>query len=96
MIIRTGLSLGSVPVLIMRENMDNFWHVITLLFSDAGAELRYIIGVTLTMSLFSTTISTLIGMPLGILIGSREFRLKKPLMRVTHALMSLPPVAKWP
>ncbi|NLF79856.1 MAG: ABC transporter permease [Clostridia bacterium] len=72
--------------------MDNFWHVITLLFSDAGAELRYIIGVTLTMSLFSTTISTLIGMPLGILIGSREFRLKKPLMRVTHALMSLPPV----
>lgn len=72
--------------------MENFWHVITMLFSASGTELRHIIGLTLKMSFFSTTISTLIGMPLGILIGSRDFRLKKPVMRITHALMSLPPV----
>jgi len=72
--------------------MENFWHVITLLFADSSAELRQIIGLTLMMSLLSTTISTLIGMPLGILIGSRDFRLKRPVMRITHALMSLPPV----
>jgi tungstate transport system permease protein len=72
--------------------MENFWHVITLLFTASGAELRQIIGLTLLMSFFSTTISMLIGMPLGILIGSRDFRLKRPVIRITHALMSLPPV----
>jgi tungstate transport system permease protein len=72
--------------------MDNFWHIISLLFTADGTGLRQIIGLTLKMSFFSTIISTLIGMPLGILIGSRDFRLKKYVIRLTHTLMGLPPV----
>ena len=37
-------------------------------------ELLQIIGVTLRMSFFSTTISCLIGLPLGALIGTRRFK----------------------
>ena len=55
-------------------------------------ELLQILGVTMLMSFFSTTISSLIGIPLGILLGSRDFRAKKLLMRLTHTLMGVPPV----
>lgn len=55
-------------------------------------ELMQIIGVTMIMSFFSTTISSLIGIPLGILLGSRDFRMKKFLMRLVHTLMGVPPV----
>jgi len=72
--------------------MENFWQVVTLLFTADGSGLRHIIGLTLKMSFFSTAISTLIGMPLGILIGSRDFRWKKHVVRITHTLMGLPPV----
>jgi len=44
------------------------------------------------MSFASTFISCLIGMPLGVLLGSRNFRSKRFLMRLTHTLMGLPPV----
>lgn len=72
--------------------MEYLVQVVTLLFSADGAELRQIIGLTLRMSFFSTLISTLIGMPLGIFIGSCDFRFKKHVMNILHALMSLPPV----
>jgi tungstate transport system permease protein len=65
---------------------------ITALFSDPKGEIYQIIGVTLLMSFLSTTISSLIGMPLGVMLGSRKFRAKKLIMRLTHTLMGVPPV----
>ena len=44
------------------------------------------------MSFFSTTISCLIGLPLGALIGTRSFRGKAVLKKLIHTLMGLPPV----
>lgn len=71
--------------------MDTFIKAIALLFGE-DPELRLIIGVTLQMSFFSTTISSLLGIPLGILIGSNEFRGKQWVSRITNTLMGLPPV----
>lgn len=58
----------------------------------ANGELRQILLVTLEMSCMSTFFSTLIGMPLGVLLGSTRSRARKPVMRVVQTLMGLPPV----
>lgn len=71
--------------------MDSFIKAFSLLFSG-DPELRQIIGVTLQMSFLSTSISSLLGIPLGILLGSNEFRGKKLVKRITNTLMGLPPV----
>ncbi len=71
--------------------MNTFLEALKLLFG-ADAELRHIVGVTLEMSFFSTSISVLLGMPLGVLLGSRNFPGKRYIMRVTQTLMGLPPV----
>lgn len=55
-------------------------------------ELRQIILVTLEMSLCSTAISTALGMPLGVLLGKSQSRIRRPLTRLTQTLMGLPPV----
>lgn len=55
-------------------------------------ELLQIIGVTLRMSFFSTLISCLVGMTLGVLIGQRDFRGKRTVKKLTGTLMGLPPV----
>ncbi len=55
-------------------------------------ELLQIIGVTLRMSFFSTLISCLVGMTLGVLIGQRDFRGKRMIKKLTGTLMGLPPV----
>lgn len=44
------------------------------------------------MSLLSTLISSLLGIPLGVLIGSTQFRAKRLVTRIMHTLMGLPPV----
>ena len=56
-------------------------------------EILQIIGVTLRMSFFSTTISCLIGMPLGVLMTSTSFRGKRTIKKIINTLMGLPPVA---
>lgn len=71
--------------------MDFFLDALGLLFGSSNA-LREIIGVTLQMSLCSTSIAVLIGAPLGVLIGSRAFPGKKYIVRLTQTLMGLPPV----
>ena len=71
--------------------MEAFKEAFALLFSG-DAELMQIIGATLLMSLFSTTVSALIGIPLGILIGGNRFFGKSLLLRITNTLMGLPPV----
>ena len=71
--------------------VDYFLEAIRLLFGE-DPELRQIIAVTLQMSFFSTTISSLLGIPLGVLIGGNEFRGKKIVRRIVHTFMGLPPV----
>ncbi len=71
--------------------MEAFREALRLVFSF-DKELWQIIGVTMRMSLTSTTISCLLGIPLGVLFGSTNFRGKTMLMRVLHTLMGLPPV----
>lgn len=71
--------------------MDAIIKAIGMLFGE-DPELRQIIGVTLQMSLTSTTISALIGIPLGILVGVNEFRGKAWVQRIMNTLMGLPPV----
>ena len=62
-----------------------------LLFS-LDKELLQIIGVTLRMSFFSTTISCFLGMPLGAIIGTGSFKGKSFVKKMIHTLMGLPPV----
>lgn len=69
--------------------MQDLLDTLRMLFQG---ELLHIMGVTMIMSFFSTTISSLIGIPLGILLGSRNFKMKKFLMRLVHTLMGVPPV----
>ncbi len=44
------------------------------------------------MSFFSTTISCLIGMPLGVLLTSTSFKGKRTVKKIINTLMGLPPV----
>ncbi len=55
-------------------------------------ELIDIIGVTLRMSFFSTLISCLLGLPLGVLIEKERFFGKRLIKRTASTLMGLPPV----
>lgn len=55
-------------------------------------EILQIIGVTLRMSFFSTSISCLIGMPLGVLMTSSSFKGKRTIKKIINTLMGLPPV----
>lgn len=71
--------------------MDIIKQALSLILSG-DRELRQIIGTTLVMSLFSTGVSALIGVPSGILIGKRRFRGKGLILRITNTLMGLPPV----
>ena len=71
--------------------MDSIKQAFDLLFS-LDKELFQILGVTLRMSFFSTSISCIIGLPLGALIGTRRFRGKSFLKKLIHTWMGLPPV----
>lgn len=62
------------------------------LISGGDRELWLIIRTTLVMSFFSTGISSLISLPLGVALGRAEFRGKGVLLRITNTLMGLPPV----
>ncbi len=72
--------------------MEYIKEAVALIFSG-DRELWQIIGTTMLMSLFSTGISALIGLPSGVLIGGSRFPGKGALLRVTNTLMGLPPVA---
>jgi tungstate transport system permease protein len=62
-----------------------------LLFSF-DREIYGIIFLTLYVTLSSTIISTIIAVPLGILVGLKEFPLKRVLIRLLYTFMSMPPV----
>ncbi|OQA13498.1 MAG: Sulfate transport system permease protein CysW [Firmicutes bacterium ADurb.Bin356] len=71
--------------------MANAAKIIEMLFGS-NSELRQIVGLTLQMSFLSTLISALLGVFFGLLIASKEFRLKRPLLRLANTLMSTPSV----
>ncbi len=71
--------------------IENFIEAVKLIFGE-NPELRQIIGVTLQMSFFSTFVSSLIGIPCGLMLGSSKFRGKGILLRITGTFMGLPPV----
>jgi tungstate transport system permease protein len=68
--------------------MDALVQAFQLLFGE-NPELREIIGVTLQMSFFSTSISALLGIPSGVWIGSNEFR-GKAVVQAYNTLMGCP------
>ena len=63
------------------------------LFLSGDKELLQIVRTTLTMSVFSTVISSVIGLPIGVALGRAEFKGKGIILRITNSLMGLPPVA---
>ena len=71
--------------------MENITEAFEMLLS-MDKELLQIIGVTLRMSFFSTLISCLVGMPLGVLLGKSSFKGKGTIIKLTGTFMGLPPV----
>lgn len=71
--------------------MEKFYEAFEMLLT-MDRELLQIIGVTLRMSFFSTTLSCLIGIPLGVLLGKGSFKGKRTFKKLTGTLMGLPPV----
>lgn len=68
-----------------------FQKAIALILS-ADAELCDILGVTARMSLSSSLIALLIGVPLGVWLGACRFRGRGALVVVNRTLMGMPPV----
>ena len=71
--------------------MELLRSIFNLLFGS-DPELRQIIAVTLRMSFFSTLLSSLIGIPLGVLLGANKFRGKAFVTRLVNTFLGLPPV----
>lgn len=55
-------------------------------------EIYGIIFLTLYVTFMSTLIASLIAVPLGIVAGIKDFKLKKTLIRFLYTFMSMPPV----
>ncbi len=64
---------------------------LSLIFSG-DPELYGIVGLSLFVSGISVLISTVIGLPLGVLLGTNQFRGKGIIIRIIYTFMSLPPV----
>ncbi len=62
------------------------------LIVSADAELINILSVTARMSLTSSLIALLLGVPLGIFLGSARMRGKSVLVVINRTLMGMPPV----
>ncbi len=64
--------------------------ILDALFSNVGA--WDAVKTTLILAVFSTTISALIGIPLGLLLEKYDFFGKKIIVRINRTLMGVPPV----
>lgn len=62
------------------------------LILSADAELLNILGVTTKMSLSSSLIALLLGVPFGILLGAAAFKGRGLLVVINRTLMGMPPV----
>lgn len=75
----------------MTDIAIGFQSAVMMIFSG-DAELYGIVGLSLAVSFCAVVISTIIAVPLGILIGTHNFPLKGAVIRITYTMMSLPPV----
>jgi len=75
----------------MNEISTGIAQALNLILSG-DVEIFEIIGLSLFVSFSSVLISTCMGMPLGILLGTHNFRGKGIIIRITYTFMSLPPV----
>ena len=71
--------------------IDSFFSALLLLWSF-DPEVYFIIYVSLKVSLSSTLIASLLGVPAGFLIAFKEFRGKRLLITVLNSLLALPTV----
>lgn len=62
------------------------------LILSGDQEIVGIIGLSLFVSFSSVILSTCLGMPVGILLGTHSFRGKGVVLRIIYTFMSLPPV----
>ena len=62
------------------------------LILSKDAELLNVLGTTARMSLSSSLVALLIGVPLGILLGTARFRSKNVLSVINRTFMAMPPV----
>ncbi|MCX7771686.1 MAG: ABC transporter permease [Clostridia bacterium] len=62
------------------------------LIASCDPELIGVILLTLAVTLTSTALAALLGIPLGMLLGLRDFKGRKGLLRLIQTLMGLPPV----
>ncbi|MCX7923724.1 MAG: ABC transporter permease [Clostridia bacterium] len=70
------------------KSFINAWNLVV--FFDP--KVYRIIALTLVVTILSTGISALAGVPFGIRVGSRDFRGKRLLLRIIFTFMGLPPV----
>jgi len=71
--------------------LDSFKSALLLLWS-LDPELLNVVSVSLNVSFFSTLISSLIGVPLGLAVALNEFRGKRFLTTILNTLLALPTV----
>ena len=75
----------------MKEIFNGLIEAFRLITSFDG-EIYGIIALSLVVTIISTTISAALAVPSGIIIGSREFKGKRLLIRLVNTFMGLPPV----
>lgn len=75
----------------MEYIMEGLKEAIKLLLSF-DKEIYSIIILSIFVSFTSTIISSIIGIPIGLLLALKKFRLKKAFTRLLYTCMSLPPV----
>lgn len=62
------------------------------LLLSGDREIYQIIGLSLSVSMLATLFAALIGIPLGLLTGLRQFPLKRLYRTILYSLMGIPPV----
>lgn len=75
----------------MQSIIDGFREAFHLLVS-LDPEILSIIRLSLYVSLTATILSSAVAVPLGVIIGIKEFPGKRILVRLIYTLMSMPPV----
>ena len=75
----------------MEEISTGFIQALKMLV-NGNPEIYEIVGLSLAVSISSVIISTIVGVPLGSMIGTHNFPFKNALLRLIYTFMSLPPV----
>ena len=75
----------------MQSIIDGFRDAFQLLIS-LDPEILSIIRLSLYVSLTATVLSSIVAVPLGVVIGIKEFPGKRGLVRLIYTMMSMPPV----